>query len=233
MKNYLVLFTALVALGSLYSRKAHAISYYELETYGYETASQGETELENFSSVGSIFRSSVELNYGLSDRVELAAYSDFNSAGVNSNVGYAGARTHVRTKFFEKGQLPVDLGAYAELEFPRNDRAQIEGEIRGIIERDFGRLTLDINPIFEKVLKGEGGFVFSYATKAAYRLDQHWKPHFDTFGGFEDGGTQLILSSAVDYRVNRSFVVSASAGFGVTSDTPEKTIAGLRLEYEF
>ena len=218
------------------------INYHELEVYPYQTASPNEMELENATSASSganvggeavaAYRSTFEFTYGVSERWELTAYADFLGQP-QQNVNFSRARVHGRTHFFEKGELPVDLGAYVELELPQNDAAKLETEFRGIIERDFDRFTVDLNPILERpvVTTENAQFEVKFATAVAYRLSHTVKPHLDTFGSVT-GDTQFMISPAIDVRVARGFTVAARAGFGLT-DATEKTLGGVRMEYEF
>lgn len=221
---------------------AHAMEYFELEVYGYETASPGEKELENFTSVSSgggeeeavsAVRSSFEFNYGLTEKTEIAGYADFTKVS-NAPMSFAGTRLRTRTRFFEKGEKSLDLGAYAELSFPRGGDTQIEGELRGIIEKDLGRWTVTVNPILEKGLKSKGEaeseLEFNYATSVSYRVNPVLRPHLDLFGELESGA--ILLSSALDLRLGHGVIASALFATGLT-EAAESRLGGLRVEYEF
>lgn len=227
------------------TQPAWALNYFELEVYPYQTASQHEIELENATSVSQVtdgvsaIRSSFEFNYGLTDRTEIAAYLDF-MGGTGINAQFAGARVHARTRLFEKGELPVDFGIYGELEFPRNDTAVVEAELRGIIEKDFDRLTVALNPMVGKALKTreiagaeheEEEFEFGYATSVSYRMDSTFRPHLDLFGDVSEEG-KMLLMPALDVKFGHGISASAHVGFGLNAET-EKRMAGIRFEYEF
>lgn len=226
------------ALG--YSKPAAAINYHELEVYGYRTANQGEREFENASSVsdarddGNAYRSSFEFNYGLLDNIEIATYLDFKKLGASDqNLNLEAARVHARSSLFEKGQLPVDVGVYGELEFPSGEESKMEAEFKVLLEKDFGRLTLNLDPSIEQKVIGnvEHDIGFGYSTSVAYRLNETFRPHLDLFGDLSEEQAAL-LSPAVDAKLGRGFMVSARAGFGL-NDAAEKALAGVRMEYEF
>jgi hypothetical protein len=239
-----------LAAGALtLAKPAFAIEYTELEVYGHQTASVGERELENLSTFSNqggdskgLFRSTFEFNYGLANNLEVAAYTDFQGTQSNDFTLHA-VRVRGHYSFFEKNQLPVDLGIYTEFAFPRGEDSKMEGELRGVIEKDFDRLNISLNPIIERKLIVTNGastnFAFAAATSVGYRIDQHWKPHLDLFGQLagdeadaEAAGNELMVVPAVDYRVSRNFAMGARAGFGLT-DATEKQLAGIRMEYEF
>lgn len=241
----------------LISGKAAALNYFELEVYPYKTASQGEFEVENSTTHTSrgtkdapepdnkgLTRSTFEFTYGVTDKTEVAYYRDYARAPGN-NFEYAASRYRLRTRFFEKGELPVDLGAYAELEYPHpeaGEEREVEGELRLIAEKDFGRWTLDVNPIFERALKGperSNGWELQYAAGLIYRQGENWQPRIDMFGdlgpikNFESRKEQKhVISPAVDVRLGHGFFASLGMGFGLT-DATEHRLLRARLEWEF
>lgn len=244
---------AIGAVTLLGSGTAWALNYFELEVYPYATASRGEVEVENFTTYTSrgrddsaennagLTRSTLELSYGLTDKTEVAYYRDYQRAR-GGRFEHAGGRLRARTRFGEKGEGPLDLGLYAELEFPRGEDDDVEGELRGIIEKDFGRWTLDINPIFERVLSGSGhaeGWELQYAAALIYRADARWQPRLELFGDFgplahfEPHDRQKhLVSPAIDVRLGDRVHAGVGVGFGLT-DATEQRLVRARLEWEF
>ena len=190
------------------SRVAYAqVDPWEFEVYPYATEGRGVAEIEtdnaviasghshggegtaagNFRSQG-MWYNQYELTYGLTDRIEAAAYL-LTASPSGHGYWYAGSEFRLRGRMFDPGVLPVDLGWYAELELhktPQFDNADIELELRPIIEKDFGRFSFIANPIFEKVLKGVGtgqGFEFGYSTGAYYRWTRYLSPGLEFYGG--------------------------------------------------
>lgn len=250
-----VIGTAIGTAALLASASASALNYFELEVYPYATASKGEVELENFvthtgrgrddssapdDNTG-LTRSTFELTYGLTDKVELAYYRDYERAR-GTHFEHAASRVHVRTRFAEAGEWPVDVGLYAELEFPRGEDDDVEAELRGIIEKDIGRWTLNLNPIFERVLSGPGhadGWELQYAAALIYRANEHWLPRLDLFGDFgplrhfEPRREQKhLLSPGVDLYLAHHVHAGLGVGFGLT-DATEQRLVRARIEWEF
>lgn len=246
------------ALALLASFDASAINYFELEVYPYQTANKGEIELENFTTYTSrgtkdlpepdnnkgLTRTTFEFTYGVTDKTEVAYYRDYARAR-GDNFDYAASRYRVRTRFFEKGELPVDLGAYAELEYPHQQAGaekEAEAELRLILEKDFGRWTFDFNPIFEKALKGperDEGWEFQYAMSLIYRPSEFWQPRLDMFGDFgpmrhfEPHDEQKhLISPAVDFHLGRGLYATLGVAFGLT-DATEQRLVRARIEWEF
>lgn len=244
---------ALSAAGT--ARTASALNYFDLETYPYATAAKGEFELENGSAYTlsgtqdaappdnnrHLFRSTVEATYGVTDKTDIAAYADL-SRQPDGGTQFEGNRFHVRHRFFEKGQLPVDLGAYAELEMPRHDVNTREVELRGIVEKDFGKWTVDLNPIVEKPIRGEEtsqGWELHYAAAAIYRLNETFHPRVDLFGDVghlnkidPKDEQQHLLVPGLEMRLPKHINLTAGLGFGLTPATEHRLVT-LRIEKEW
>jgi len=180
---------------------------FEFEVYPYKTLGRGMVELETLNSVVAnghnsegagtsaagfpsqgMWRNAYELTYGLTDRIEASAY--LNLAQVRGRgLWYAGSKYRLRGQLFDEDTLPVNLGWYLELEWwktPQFDDANLEVEFKPIIEKDFGRLSLVANPLFEKVLSGVGhneGFEFGYRNGVYYRWLRYLSPGVEFYGG--------------------------------------------------
>ena len=134
---------------------------YEFEVYPYQTLSRGLIEIESDNAVvvnghnqpdnglGTAYPSQdtwfsgEEFTYGLTDRIEAAAYVTFSQPR-GHGFWWAGDKFRLRGRFFDEGVLPVNLGWYAELEWhktPQFDDADLELELKPIIEKDFGRFS--------------------------------------------------------------------------------------------
>jgi hypothetical protein len=181
---------------------------FEFEVYPYQTAGPGMIELEslnsfvanghnrgfNGSSAGTfaseaMYRTALELSYGLTQKIEAGLY--LNLAHPNgAPLQYAGSKFRLRGMLFEQGQLPVDIGWYAELEWhrvPQFDTSQLEAEFKPIIEKDIGPFEFDLNPEFEKAIfvgpNKNRGFEFGYAAGAYYNWLRPLSPGVEFFGG--------------------------------------------------
>jgi hypothetical protein len=187
---------------------AAQVDPFEFEVYPYQTEGAGIVELESSNSfvpkghsVGGegtasgsfasnlMYRTSFELTYGLTDKVEAAAYLDLAHPN-GFSFQYAGSKFRLRGSLFEQGELPVDLGWYAELEWHRIhqfDENELEFEFKPIIEKDIGRLEIDLNPKFEKVIfigpNKNRGFEFGYAAGVYYNWLRWLTPGLEFYGG--------------------------------------------------
>ncbi len=194
---------------SMTSRGAFAqVDPFEFEVYPAQTLGAGMIELESLNSfvpkghsrggLGTasgdyasnfMYRTSFELTYGLTDKLEAAAY--LNLARPNgASLQYAGSKYRLRGSLFEQGELPIDLGWYLELEWHRIhqfDENQLEIEFKPIIEKDIGRLEIDLNPKFEKAIfvgpNKNRGFEFGYSAGIYYNWMRSFSPGLEFYGG--------------------------------------------------
>lgn len=237
---------------------ARALNFFELEVYPYDTAGEGELELENQNSYvingeknadpgmvpsHHLWRTSFEGVYGVTDHLEAAAYLDL-ALTADGRFDYAGWRARGRYRFLEKDQIPVNLGLYAEMEFPNNRFSEndIELELRMILEKDLGPLIVELNPIFEKTLDGEEesvGWELQYAAKGYIHFRPWLMPGIEFFGDFgplthfEPSSEQKhFIFPVIDSKLSRNVKLNAGVGFGLT-DASDSVLVKLNLEYEF
>ena len=257
----LAIFLALA--GMLVARRARAqIDPWEFEVYPVQTLGKGVLEIESLNSVVAdghseggegtsagtfksqgMWRTSLELTYGLTDKIEAAAY--LNLAKPDGQfLQYAGSKFRLRGMFFDPGEYFIDLGWYVEMEVhktPQFDDAKLELEVRPIIEKDIGRVQLIAEPIFEKPLVGEdtsGGFEFGYIAAAYYSLWREFSPGVEFYGG-------IGLMSDVDpvhaqqqyvFPVVRGYLpygleYNFGVGIGLTRGS-DQVITKLNIEFE-
>jgi len=162
-------------------------------TYPYETLGQGELEVELYGDMtplrveadpadatkGRLWEPAYvlqnEFEYGLTDRVELAAYQVFEANPVDGGTNvmdFDGFKFRVRARLAEAGEWPVDVALYLELE-TLHDEYGLEEKV--ILARRFGAVHAMANlwveqsyarPFdadardFEFVVNPTGGFTY-------------------------------------------------------------------------
>ena len=236
---------------------------FEFEVYPYQTVGKGVVELEslnsfvpsghnhggNGTSAGdfasqAMYRTALEITYGLSDHVEAAAY--LNLAHPNGeSFQYAGSKFRLRGSLFEQGEMPVDLGWYLELEWhrtPQFDDNQVELELKPIIEKDFRRFELDLNPIFEKAVfvgpNKNKGFEFGYAAGIYYNFLREISPGLEFYGGIGliDDNDPLHAQQHYIFPVLKGALpggieYSVGPGIGLTRGS-DRVITKVNIEFE-
>ncbi len=238
---------AVAMLLTWHARAMAQIDPWEFEVYPYATESRGVVELEtdnaavpnghgqgyNGTSAGSfrsqgMWYSGEELSYGLTDRIEGAAYVTFAWPS-GHGLWWSGDKLRLRGRLFDQGVLPVDLGWYVELEWHKTaqfDDADLELELKPIIEKDFGRLSLVLNPVFEKPLYGGGhdqGFEFGYRNGVYYRWMRYLSTGIEFYGGVGLIDDNDPLSEQQHYifpvlwgQLPHGIEYSVGPGFGLT-----------------
>jgi hypothetical protein len=234
----------------------------EFEVYPYATLPRGMMELETLNAVvpsgrdeggegvaGGTFASqgtwynAYEITYGLTDRIEAAAYLNL-ALPEGHGLWWAGDKFRLRGRLFNEGKLPVDLSWYAELEWhktPEFDDEDLELELKPIVEKDFGRLSLIANPVFEKVLVGSGrheGFEFGYRNGVYYRWKRFLSPGVEFYGGMglinrldPPGNQQHYIFPVVWGKLPHGIEYNVGPGFGLTHDS-DRVILKFNIELE-
>jgi hypothetical protein len=133
-------------------------------TYTYETLAEGDTEVEQYvdfvpirgidaASGAQVWHGATqfqtEVEYGLTDRLELALYAVVApqagesvtqiAPSITENTGF---KQRLRYRIAEQGALPVDIGLYTEL-VENESEVEVEGKL--ILVRRFGSLRLAAN----------------------------------------------------------------------------------------
>jgi hypothetical protein len=129
-------------------------------SYPYATLGKGGLELEQFvdltpvrglDTTGALTFAprgilTTELEYGLTDRLELALYvqmsEDPASGTGDSALHFDGIKQRLRLRLAEAGEWPVDVALYGEIAELRNE---FEVEAKVIIEKRVGRLQVITN----------------------------------------------------------------------------------------
>ena len=254
----------LIAAATLSWRSASAqVDPWEFEVYPYATESRGVLDIETDNAAvpnghgqagsgtssgifpsQSMWYNQFELTYGLTDRIEAAAYLKM-ALPRGGGYQYAGSKYRLRGRLFDEDVLPVNLGWYLELEWqrtPQFDDDQLEIELRPIIEKDFGRFSLIANPIFEKPIfvgpDRNRGLQFGYAGAVYYRWTRILSPGVEAYGetGHFDQWTpayqqQHYIFPVIWGELPHGIRYNVGPGFGLTRGS-DHVIVKFNLEVE-
>jgi hypothetical protein len=216
---------------------------FEIQLYDYETVEPGKTHVEqhtNFVARGAkrraaglvdtdkALRLTWEFIRGLHKNYEVAAYLVTFRHGHGQGYQLAEGRLRHRVRLPKSWHLPVDVSINNEFSFNRKgfEPNSITMELRLIMQKDIGRWTFWIEPIFEKALRGPDahrGFAIGPSTKIAYGLTPRIKPGLEYYS---DLGliTRLdpvrnqghILMPSVDLFLHKRLEFNFGVGFGLT-----------------
>jgi len=249
---------AVAALSLLGLAPARAQDPFEIQVYEYVTVPKGRWNLEthfNYTARGvRVFEGTVaptqhqshltfELTRGITDYFELAGYLVLaRQAGESPD--FAGWRLRPRVRFPERWKLPVLLSLSAEVGFPQDayEEADATLEIRPVLERQFGRLAIDINPVFGRSLKGPGsdeGWEFEPGARVGVSVSPKLDLSVEYYGAY--GPVKDLLPAAEqvhqffgggDLQFNENMVLNLGLGVGATS-AGNRTVLKARLGWMF
>jgi hypothetical protein len=127
-----------------------------IRAYEYQTQPRGNLEFELWNTVeaprssfsDSVLVQRLELEYGITDHWDVALYHVFERGGPAADFHdyhLSDWQLETRYRLAEKGELPVDVVLYLEIERPVDFSKPFEVEERLILEKDFGRFALVAN----------------------------------------------------------------------------------------
>jgi hypothetical protein len=195
-----VAFCALACLMLLApARPALAIDFYEIQIYGVDTAPKDHLTLELHSNSVTTatgtsakeelnpyqIHETVEATFGVLRWLEVGQYLATAKLD-NGQYDYAGARTKVHFGVPQSADWPIEVGGNLELDYMRfaAEENPLSLEMRPIVEKKIGRLTLIGNFAFEKPFNGPGnkGLALSPSSEIDYRLLAWLEPGLEYYG---------------------------------------------------
>jgi hypothetical protein len=246
------------ALALLAAAPVHAQDSFEIQVYEYATVPRGKWNLEthfNYTARGTKelegqvaptehqSHLTFELTRGITDYFELAGYLVL-ARRAGQHPDFAGWRLRPRVRLPESWRLPVLLSLSLEVGFPRDayEAADATLEVRPIIERKFGPIAVDLNPVLGRSLKGPGsdaGWDFEPGARIAAALDPKVELSLEYYGAF--GPVQNFLPAAEqvhqffgggDLQLSENVVLNLGVGIGATS-AGNRTVLKARLGWLF
>ena len=226
---------------------------FEIQVYEYITVPKGRWNLEtHFNHVGRgtkvdegpVARSerqthlTFELTRGITDMFELAGYL---VTSARQGVGAELVGWRVRPRFrLPENMLPVKFSLSTEVAFPKEvyEANDITLEIRPIIEKGWGRLLLDLNPVIGRSLRGPDaaeGWDFEPGARLGYTLNPKVDLSLEYYGS-----TGLVTDPApsaeqvhqffpgADFQLKDNIVWNVGVGFGAT-DAGNTLVYKMRL----
>jgi hypothetical protein len=231
---------------------------FEIQVYEYPTVPRGKWNLETHlnhsargvkQADGTILptqgqtRLTFELTRGLTDWFELAGYLAF-ARQPGDGPEFAAWRIRPRVRAPDGWHLPIGLSLSAEVAFPREkyETEKATLEIRPILERRFGRLQIDLNPVIGRSLKGPGaaeGWDLEPGGRLGLELHRRIDLSLEYYGSYGPVRDLLPRAEQVhlffgggDLQLSDSMVLNLGVGFGATS-VGEQTVVKLRLGWMF
>lgn len=231
---------------------------FEIQVYEYPTTPRGKWNLETHfnhstsgirEAAGQVFptqgqtRLTFELTRGITNWFELAGYLAFARQS-GDGPRFAAWRIRPRVRAPESWNLPVLLSLSTEVAFPRGeyDTEKATLEIRPIIERRFGAVQIDLNPVVGRSLKGPGaseGWDFEPGGRFAVTVNPQVDLSVEYYGSLGPVSDFLPRAEQVhlffgggDIQFRDNLVVNLGVGLAATS-AGEQTILKMRVGWMF
>jgi hypothetical protein len=232
-----------IALTASIAPIAAAQDPFEIQVYEYALVPVGKWNLE--THVNRVAKGEMkdqnhltfELTRGVTENFEMAAYLlTATRPGVNGEL--AGWRLRPRWKVPE-GKLPFRFSISTEFGFPKKEYEPVDWtlEIRPIIEKEWGKVLLDINPVFGKAFGGavDEGFDFEPGVRLGYALNPKVDlsmEYYASIGKITDPvpSNQQVhqFFPGADFQLTPNVVWNVGVGFGAT-DAGNTLVYKMRL----
>ena len=204
---------------------------FEIQVYEYVTVPKGRWNLEthlNRVEKGEMKGQNhltFELTRGITDMFEMAGYLVTSSRpGVNGEL--VGWRLRPRFRLPEK-TLPFKFSLSTEVGFPKDVYEPVDWtlEIRPILEWQWGKTLLDINPVFGRGFGGlaENAFDFEPGVRLGYTLNPKVDLSMEYYASTGDITDPLPSDQQVhqffpgaDFQLRDNIVWNVGIGFGAT-----------------
>lgn len=231
---------------------------YEIQVYEAATVSKDATMVElhsNFTFGGqqytqegvlpthNIDHETVEITHGFTNWFETGFYF-FNAIGSDGRTNYVGSHIRPRVMVPTSWNWPVGVSLSAEVGYQKPQYSPDDWtlEIRPIIDKNWKKFYVSLNPTFDKSLHGYNenkGFDFSPNVKASYNVTKVTAIGFEYYGAvgnvfmFEPAAQQQHqLFLAIDLDFNPDWEFNAGYGLGFTPATDNdifKVILGYKI----
>jgi hypothetical protein len=233
-----------IALCATAAPIAAAQDPFEIQVYEYITVPKGRWNLEthlNRVEKGAMKGQNhltFELTRGITDMFEMAGYIVTSSRpGVNGE--FAGWRLRPRFRLPENA-LPFKFSLSTEVAFPKDvyEENEITLEVRPILEWQWNRILLDINPVIGKALRGPGasdGWDAEPGVRLGYTLNPEVDLSMEYYGAYGELNDLLPSDQQVhqffpgaDFNLKENVVWNVGVGFGAT-DVGNTLVYKMRL----
>jgi hypothetical protein len=233
---------------------------FEIQVYGSETVAPGSTMVELHSNVAAegstktidgllrtqgAFHETLEITQGWTSWFETGFYV-FTSIQPDTTWEWVGDHIRPRVRAPESWDLPVGLSLSAEVGYQRRAFSTDTWtlELRPIIDKQWKRLYVSINPVLDRAIKGTStgqGFEFSPAAKISYAVAPKVAVGLEYYGALGSvthfnraHDQQHQLFPVIDLDLGPKWEFNFGLGFGLTPSTDRlivKMILGYRFEW--
>jgi hypothetical protein len=225
MKNFVSALTIITVLAAASGAQAAQRTFVWTEEYG--TLAKGNAEVEYWSTAvtrdtrernASDWNQKLEIEYGVTDRFNVALYQVFEQAADSNTLTYVGYNVELKYRIAEANVLPIDVLLYAEREVSTVEGNVTEGKV--ILAKEIGNLSLAYNQIYEYVSKTGTG-EYSYAAGVGYSVVPWLKIGLESKGSFKYG--EYAAGPTLSWMGNRIWA-DIGAVFALNHNTNDREV---------
>lgn len=198
-------------------------------TIEYPTLGKGNAEVEFYQTAvtkdiqtrdASDWTQQIELEYGITDRFNVALYQVFEQAADSPSLVYEGYKVELKYQIANKNELPVDILLYGEQEVSTSEGQVFEGKL--ILAKDVGRISVAYNQIYERKLnadeeKGE----HEYAAGISFEIVPWFRLGVESKGSFTE--KEYAVGPTIAWVGNRIWA-NLGAVYGLNHKTNDREV---------
>jgi hypothetical protein len=218
---------AVMVLFMMTGAEVHAAQRTYVWTEEYGTLAKGNAEFEYWNTAttpdiqtrnASDWQQKIELEYGITDHLNVSLYQVFEQAADSNSMTYVGYNIELKYRIAEANALPVDVLLYAEHEVSTIEGGVNEGKI--ILAKDIGKLNIAYNQIYEKVEnagRGDNG----YAMGISYEFAPWLRAGVESTGSYTQG--TYAAGPTLSWLGNRIWA-NIGAVYGLNRKTDDRDV---------
>jgi hypothetical protein len=218
---------------------------YEVQVYGSETLGAGENLIElhsNYTVDGNrdtvdgvvpsyhAFHETLEFTHGFTDWFETGFYT-FTSIQPGMGWEWVGNNIRPRVRAPESWHWPLGVSLSTEIGYqrPQFTPATWSWEIRPIVDKQWGRWYVAVNPSFEWALNGHGdhgGVSFAPSGKISFELTKKISPGVEYYSDLGQvthfasvSEQQHQIMPVIDLNLSPKWEINFGVGIGLTPST--------------
>ncbi len=186
-----------LGISFLFVPQAHADWRGYVWTYEYMTMAQRTKKIEYYfttevpqtsTSNVNTMRHWLELEYGLTDRWDIAGYLQYKQANRKgeTDFDYDGFKIRTRYRFGEKDKYLLDPLVY--FEYKKDDVGSTPDKLESkiILAKDIGKWNVSYNQVLDQELESSGRSNHGFAFGTNYQLDPRFKAGIEAKGSYTD-----------------------------------------------
>ena len=197
--------------------------------YQWQTMLQGRLELEwyfdyrmkDFEDSGAAtHRHQLELEYGITDRWDVAAYAVIQDPDDGTDTDYEVGKIKLRTRyrFGEEGQYWMNPLLYLEYQRAVDGSGADIGEVKLILDRSFGRFDTVLNFVWEGRLDKGGDDEWKVLGGVGYQVSEAFHAGIEAGYTHEGAKDKLAVGPTLAWTLTDRIWVGVGVLFAVESD---------------